>query len=122
MVGWPALALCISRVMLFIKDNDAQVGQRREERGTPPDHYIDLASANTQPLIIAFSRCERAVDNGNSTWKAACETLDSLRGKSNLRYKHDAAFALRNDCRQCLEINLSFTTTRDTMEEDGGDG
>ena len=61
------------------------------------------------------------MNDGNTSWKTACETLYGLCGEYNFWYEHNAAFAGRDDCLHGLEIDLCFSAASDAVQKNGPD-
>ena len=118
MIGGPILVL-IRWLVLFVEDDEAEVGQRREDGRARPDHHVNLARPDAPPLVVAFAGTQRAVDDGDAARKAAREALHGLRGERDFRHQHDATLAPRNHSGQCLQIDLRLAASRYAMQQNG---
>ena len=114
-VGRLHLALLIGWLVLFVKDDQPKVRQRRKQGRARPDDHVDLARTNALPLVTALSYEEIAMNDSNTARKTTGESLYSLRSKDYFRHQHDAAFAACDNCRQRLQIHLCLAASGDAM-------
>ena len=82
MVGHPG-ALLEARVVLFVDDDEAEVGDgAKSAAGT--DHDADLAGADATPLVEALAGCQARVEHRDRRADRRAEDGDELRRERDL--------------------------------------
>ena len=63
--------LLVRGVVLFVHDDEAGRGERREDRRTRADDDVDVAAADAMPLVVPFAVGEAAVLNRDAAPRSA---------------------------------------------------
>lgn len=81
MVAGDLLALLIGAVVLFIDDDDPEIGHRREDGRSGADRDPDFPFAQQFPGMAPFTEASPMMDDGDFLRKAGAESFDRLRGE-----------------------------------------
>ena len=112
--------LLVGRLVLFVDDDQPQVGHRGKEGAAGADGDQKASLAQRSPDIIPFARGQPRVDHGHLSWKAPGEACDGLRGQGNFRDQHDGLLAPLTDVLNGTQIDFGLATSGDSVEQEGG--
>src|SRR5579859_6560917 len=62
--------LLVARFLLFVHDDEAEIFERRKNRGARAHNHASLTAANAPPFAGAFDIREAAVQNGDNRAEA----------------------------------------------------
>ena len=88
-----ARVLLVGRLVLLVDDDEANVGERRKERGAGAHHHVDSALAHEVPLVEALAGGQTRVEHGHVVAKARAEASHGLRRERDLGHEDQRAFA-----------------------------
>ena len=112
--------LFVRAFMLFVQDDQAQVGQRCEECTARPYNYVKLAVTHRAPDIIAFAGTERRMNHRDSARKTSRKTGNSLGCQCNLGHKDNCLAALCQYLFDSSQIDLCLTAACNSMQQKFG--
>ena len=87
MVARPILLL-VSGVVLLIDDDEPEVGEWQKQRRTRADDHAHFAGRDRAPGALAPARRKRRIPFGRAHAEAGGETVEELRGQSDLGQQH----------------------------------
>ena len=94
--------------MLFIDDDEAEVGERQKERRARADNHGRLAARDRRPDAFALALRQAGMPFGRSCAEARREAIEKLCGERNLRQEHKRLAFLSQRFGDRLEINLGL--------------
>ena len=114
--------LLVGVLVLFIDDDEAEVGARGEDGRPGADDDAGAAGADLVPLVVPLAFAEVGMEHGDFVLgggEAGFEALDGLRGEGNLRHEHDGGLPALEDELDGLEVNLGLAAAGDAVKEEG---
>ena len=108
--------------MLLVDDDQAEIGERQEERGARPDDRARLAARDRPPCAFALSRGEAGMPLRGPRAEAGREPVEELGGQRDLGQQHERLPALPQRLGDRLEIDLRLARAGDAFEQGGGEG
>src|SRR5262245_10489074 len=116
--------LLVGGIVLFIDHNQTQVGKWRKYGRTDTDHNRSFTVRYPPPLCPALTRYQRAVQHRYSRSETLAYPFNKLMGEADFWYEYQYTPAAVEGFLSCLQIHLSFSTARDSVQEkylkDGG--
>ena len=104
--------------MLFVDDDQAGVGQGREQARAGADDEVDLAPGDAVPGFAALATGEAAVPDGGAG-DAVADTRRQLRGQADFRQQEQHLLALGDDLFGEVEVDQGFSAAGHAVEEEG---
>ena len=108
--------LLVAGFMLFVNDDKAGPGQRREDRRTSTDDDVGPAGFYLLPLHVTLGGGQARVHDCYF-FKSLVESLNSLGGQSNLRKQYDGTSAFLQDRLDGPDIKLGLSAVGDSVQE-----
>ncbi len=112
-----AFLLFVGLVVLFIDDNQPEIGIRQKQRRARADHDRDFAVGDRPPRARAFPRRQFRMPFRRAHAEPRGEAVEELRGERNLRHQDQALPAGADRIGHCLEINFGLARAGDTVEQ-----
>jgi hypothetical protein len=103
--------------VLLVDDDEANVGERRKERGAGAHHHVDGTLAHEVPLVEALAGGQARVEHGHVVAKARAEAAHGLRRERDLWHEDQGAFARGKRALDGLEVDLGLAGTGDAVHE-----
>ena len=103
--------------MLFIRDDEAQIGKRKKDRGTRTQNDLDLAGADLVPGLQPFVLTEFAMINAHVTAEMPLQPPDDLGRQRDLRQQVERLPALTDRCFDLPDIDLGLPAGRYSVEQ-----
>jgi hypothetical protein len=108
--------------VLLVDDDQAEVGEGREDRRARAHAHAGLAAAHPPPLVVALARGEAGVHDGDGVAEALHEAAGRLRRERDLWNEDDrrvAPFKGRGDRAQ---VDLGLAAAGDAVQEERAAG
>ena len=112
-----AVVLLVSLVVLFIDDDEAEIGIGQEQRRARADHDRRLAGRDRRPIARAGARRQFGVPFQRTHAKTLREAIEKLAGQRDLRHQDQRLLAAANRFGNRLEIDFSLARAGDTVEQ-----
>ncbi len=112
-----AVAL-VGRVVLLVHDDQADVGERREQRRPGAHHEVDVARPDPAPLVGALALAEARVDQGDPDRELGAQPVDDGRGEGDLRDEQERRAAGLERGGDGLDVDRGLAAARDAVEQD----
>ncbi len=106
--------------MLFIDDDECEIGDRREDRGACAHDHASLAALDAMPLLGAFFVRQSRVQDGHFIAENLMQIGSGRRRKANFRNQQDGGAPSIENRTHARKINGSFARTGDAMQQDAG--
>src|SRR3972149_2305980 len=103
--------------MLFIDDDQTEVGQRRENRRARANHDIDVAAGDVPPVRPTLGAAERAVQHPNSPRESRVQTIDELGRQRYFRYQNETPTTQLASSLHGAQVDFGLSTAGDAMKE-----
>ena len=103
--------------MLLVDDDQAEGGERGEDRGAGADDDVDVAAADAVPLVVALAVREAAVLHGDPFAEGAAEGRRRGRRQGDLRHEDQRAAPARADVAGKPEVDLRLPAPRDAVQQ-----
>ncbi len=110
--------LLVGGVVLLVDHDEAQVSNRREDRGARPDADQRLAGLQAVPFVAAFAGGQPRVKQRDPVPEAAGEPRDDLRGQPDLRHQHDRPLPAPKRRLGRGEVHLGLPGPGDPVEQE----
>ena len=81
--------LLVGALLLLVDDDQADLGQGREDGRAGPDHHPDLPAAQLAPEVELLPLRELVVPQGEGKGEALLEVADQLDGEGDLGHEYD---------------------------------
>ena len=81
-----SLLLLVALVVLFVDEDEAEVGRGRKDGGAGPHHNRRVAAADASPLLAALLRRKRGVHERDFLPEGPVKQPHRLRGQPDLRH------------------------------------
>ena len=115
-----AVFLLVGGVVLFIDDDQPEIGIGQEQRRARADHDRDFAFGDRRPGARALARRELGMPFRRAGAEARGEAIEELRGERDLRHQDQALPAAADGVGHRLEINLGLARAGDAVEQRDG--
>ena len=116
-----AIVLLEAGVVLFVDDDEAEIGVRQVKRGAGADDDACLAGCNTAPGAAALGRREGRVPFDGSAAEAAMEAVEELARQRDLGQHDEGLVALLQRAGDGFEINFRLTRAGHAVEQRSGE-
>ena len=103
--------------MLLVDDDEAHVGQRREQRAAGTDDDARLPAADEVPLVEALALAHARVHDGHRVAEAAAEAPHGLRRERDLGHEHARRAARRKRALDGLKVHLGLARPGDAVHD-----
>ena len=113
-----ALVLLERRVVLFVDDDQPEIGDRRKQRGARADRHLHPPPAERLPGVLALSRGETAMKHCDVVSEARAETSDELWRERDLRHEQDRPTAQLAHFVDGAEVHLGLSGTGDAVQKE----
>ena len=115
-----AFLLLEGGLVLLVDDDQAEVGERQEQRGAGADNHGRGAVGDGAPGGAAGARGQVGVPDGGGDAEAALEALQPLGGEGDFRQQHQRLAALAEAFGDGFQVDLGLAGAGDAVEQ--GDG
>ncbi len=112
-----AVFLLVDRVMLFIDDDEAEIGIGQEQRRARAGDDADFAGGDRMPGAGADARAQLGMPLRRAHAEPRREAIEGLRGERDFRHQDQALAAPRYRFRHRLEIDLGLAGAGDAVEQ-----
>ena len=112
-----AVILLVGLVVLFIDDDQAQIGIRQKQRRARADHDRRFARRDRRPVARARARRQFGMPFQRTHAKALREAIEELPGQRDLRHQDQRLLAAADDFGDRLEIDFGLARARDAIEQ-----
>ncbi len=102
--------------MLFVDDDQAELGKRQEQRRTGADHDPGPAVGDRPPGVSALGLADVGVPLCREDAKTVAKALEPLRAEGNLRQQDQHLPSGGKRCGECREIGLGLAGASDPVE------
>ena len=103
--------------MLFIDDDQPEIGVRQEQRRARADHDLHLVRRHRRPGARALARRQFRMPFRRAHAEARGEAVEELRGERDLRHQDQRLAAAPDGLRHRLEIDLGLARAGDAVEQ-----
>ena len=107
----------IAALLLLVQDDQAHVFQRGEDGGPGAQHHLDLAPADTLPLVVALRHPQGAVEHGHLVPKTGGEPPHHLGRQHDLRHQDHGPPPPAQYFLNQTEIDLGLAAAGDALEQ-----
>ena len=111
--------LLVAGFLLFVDDDEAEIFERRENRGARAHNDARLAVANAPPFAGAFDIREAAVQNGDNRAEARADQPAEPERERDFRNQDDRGFSARKRRFDRAQIDFRFAAARDAVKQAG---
>ena len=108
--------------MLLVDDDQAEIGERQEQRRARPDDRARFAARHRPPCAFALPLGEAGMPLARARAEAGGETVEELGGQRDLGQQHERLPPLPQRLGDRLEIDLRLARAGDALEQGGGEG
>ena len=112
-----AVLLLVGGIVLFIDDDQPEIGVRQKQSRARADDDGDLALGDGLPSAGALARRQFRMPFRRARAEARGEAVQELRGERDLRHQDQALPATANEVGHGLEINLGLAGPGDAVEQ-----
>ena len=112
-----AVILLVGLVVLFIDDDEPEIGIGHEQRRARADHDRRLAFGDRRPVARAGARRQFGMPFQRAHAKALREAVEELAGQRDLRHQDQRLLAAADGLRNRLEIDLGLARAGDAVEQ-----
>ena len=109
--------MLVRGVVLLVDDDEAEVGERREDGGARADDDARLAAHDPSPLVPALARTEAAVQHRDAASEAALHAVEELVRERDLGDEEQHRPAARPRLRRRLQVDFRLAASGDAVEE-----
>ena len=110
--------LLVGGVVLLVDDDEAEIGERGEDRRPRAHADPRLAPPEPQPLVVALARAEPRVEHGNRVAEALLEAGRRLRRERDLGDQHDGRAATPQRRVGRAQVDLGLPAARDAVQQE----
>ena len=115
-----AVLLLVGRVVLFIDDDEAEIGIRQKQRRTRADHHLHFVRRHRAPSARAGAWAKLRMPLGRLGAEALGEAVEELRGERDFRHQDQRLPLVPDVFRDALEIDFGLAGAGDTVEQRDG--
>ena len=112
-----AVVLLVGLLMLFIDDNEAEIGVGQKQRRTRPHHHRRFARGDRGPVARTGTRGQFGMPFQRPHAEAVGETVEELSGQRDLRHQDQRLPAAADDLGNGFEIDLGLARAGDAVEQ-----
>ena len=112
-----ALLLLVAGVVLLIDDDEAEIGEGKEQRRAGADHELRLIFGNRPPHPSAHRRGKPRMPLRRLGAKPLLAAGDEMTGERDFRHQHQRLFAFGERRGDRLEIDLGLARAGDAVEQ-----
>ena len=112
-----AFVLLVGLVVLFIDDDEAEIGVGQHQRRARADHHMRLARGDRRPVARARARRQLRMPFMRPHAEARREAIEELAGQRDLRHQDQRLPALAQDFGDRLEIDFGLARAGHAVEQ-----
>ena len=112
-----AFVLLVGLVVLFIDDDQPEIGVRQKQRRARADHDLRLAGRDRRPVARAGARRQFGMPFQRPHAETLREAVEKLPGQRDLRHQDQRLPAAADDFGDRLEIDLGLARAGDAVEQ-----
>ena len=112
-----AVILLVGLVVLFIDDDQAQIGIGQKQRRARADHDRRLAGCDRGPIALPRARRQFRMPFQRTHAETLGEAIEELSGQRDLRHQDQRLLSAPDDFRNRLEIDFRLARTGDAVEQ-----
>ena len=112
-----AVVLLVGLVVLFIDDDQAEIGIGQKQRRARADHDRRLAGRDRRPVARAGARRQFGMPFQRTHAKTLREAIEKLAGQRDLRHQDQRLLAAADRFGNRLEIDFSLARAGDAVEQ-----
>jgi hypothetical protein len=112
-----AVFLLVGGIVLFIDNNQAEIGVRQKQSRARADHDAHFAVGDGTPGARAQPRRQFGVPLRRPRTETRGKAVEKLRGQRNLRHQDQALPTAPDRVRHGLEIDFGLSRTGDAVEQ-----
>ena len=109
--------LLVGRILLFIDDDEGQIGHGSEHCGARADYHAGFSALDAVPLLGAFLVRERGVQNGDFFTENLMKIGSDGGGEADLRDQQDGRAAGFEHCPHSGQVDGRFAGSGDAVHE-----
>ena len=109
----------ITRLLLFIQNDEPEVLQRCKHRAARAQHDAHLTAADALPLVVALGERQRAVQHRDVTAELRRKAAQHLRRQRDLRHEQHGGLAARERFFDEPDIDLRLAAGGHAMQQRG---
>ncbi len=106
--------------MFFVDDDQREIGNRREDRGTSADDHARVAALDAMPLLGALFVGERGVQDGNFVAEDLVQIGGDRRREADFRDEENGGASGFEHCAHAGEVDGGFARAGDAVQKDAG--
>jgi len=110
------LILLEAVVVLFVQDDQAQLGQGGKHRRAGADHHLGGGGQHLPPGVVALAFREAAVVGPHLGSQPRPKPIHQLRGKADLGHQHQRRPSLLQHLGDHLQVHFRFPRTGDPVQ------
>jgi hypothetical protein len=114
-----ALVLLERSVVLFVDDDEPEIGDRREHRRARAEHDARFSGNALAPGREPLGIGERGVQHRHRRIEALAETRDQLRREPDFRHQHQRALTASQRVVRRMEVHLGLAAAGDAIQQEG---
>src|SRR3990172_257420 len=103
--------------MLFVYDDQTEVGQRRENRRARADYDIDVAAGDVPPVGPALRAAQRAVQHPDPPRESRAETIDELRRQRDFGNQDETTTTRFANLLHGAKVDFCLAAAGDAMQK-----
>ena len=107
----------VAGVVLLVDDDQAEVGQRREDRRAGPHADPRRTAAQAHPLVVALAVGELGVQDGDGVAEARDEARHDLRGQRDLGDEHEHRPPLLERRARGVQVDLGLARAGHALQQ-----
>jgi hypothetical protein len=112
-----AFVLLVGLVVLFVDDDQPEMGIGKKQRGACADHDRSFAGGNRGPVALPCARSQFGMPLQRTHAETLREAIEELAGQRDLRHQDQRLLAAADRFRNGLEINFGFARAGDAIEQ-----
>ncbi len=112
-----AFVLLVGLVVLFIDDDQPEIGVGQKQRGARADHHGRFARRDRGPVALPCARRQFGMPFQRPHAETPGEAIEELAGQRDLRHQDQRLLAAPDDFRNGFEIDLGLARTGDAIEQ-----
>lgn len=113
------LFLLVALVVFFVDEDEAEVGRGREDCRARADDDLRFSAADAPPLLAAFFRRERGMQQRHLLAEGGIEQARGLRCQADLRHQQDGGQAAVQRLPHGCQVDGGFARAGDTVQQEG---
>ena len=104
-------------LLLLVQNDEAGSLTGGEHRASGAHHHSGLPTANPFPLVVAFCRTQRGVQNRHLLPEIGSQKAKKLGGQGNLRHQQNGCLSLFQTGLNQLNIHRGLPGTGDAVKQ-----